>query len=858
MTAIAQRSFAGGEIAPALYARVDQVKYATGLKRCRNFYVMRYGGTTNRPGTEYVAECLVRGKTVRLIPFVFNAAQTYQLEFGHLYMRVIKNGAQVFTAASPYTITGISTASGAYVVTIVAHGLSAGMEVHLKNVGGMPELNNRNFLVDSPTANTFRLVEIDSTSISIAGAGTYTSGGTASHVYKITTPYTEADLTTLQWAQSADVLTITTRNAQPYELARLSDASWTLTAITFAPGIAAPTGLTCSAPAGGATSWVVTSVASETLEESLQSSAVTASTLPTSGTPHTVSWSAATGAQEYNVYRIKNGVYGFVGVAQGTSFQDVGVDPDIQNTPPIARNPFASPGDYPSTVAYYQQRLAFANTTNNPETVWTSRVGLFKNFTVSAPGQDDDAITFTLAGRQVNAVKHLVELGKLLALTSGGEWAVRGDAAGILKPTDINPAQYSNNGSGDISPLIVGGQAIYLQARGNVVRDLNFDQTIDGYRGNDLTVFSAHLVDGFEITDWTYQQVPHSIVWMVRDDGVLLGMTYMREHELVGWHRHDFYGGTVENACAIPEGPEDALYVVVKRTVGGVARRYIERMASRNFDDIVDAVFMDSFLTYDGRNTGATTMTLSGGTTWAADETLTLTASAASFTAGDVGNAIHLETADGDVIRFLINAYTSTTVITGKPNKLVPAALRSAATTNWAKAVDSISGLAHLEGFAVSVFADGFVIANPNDPESDTYTVTHGQITLPRPYAVIHAGLPITADLETLDIDTAQGQTMVDKKKLINRVTVYTEKSRGIWIAPHTPDDDALDRDLFAEAKIRNAENYDDPVTPLTGTVDVNIKAEWTSNGRIFIRQTDPLPLSVLAVVPTGFIPIMG
>jgi hypothetical protein len=164
-------------------------------------------------------------------------------------------------------------------------------------------------------------------------------------------------------------------------------------------------------------------------------------------------------------------------------------------------------------------------------------------------------------------------------------------------------------------------------------------------------------------------------VWAVRSDGVLLGLTYVREHEIVAWHHHDFENGIVENVCVVPENDEDAVYLCVKRTIDGSDVRYIERMQTRAVQDIKDLVIMDSAITYDGRNTnGSHTMDLSGGTTWDNTETLTLTSSTAFFASTDVGNQIHLNTVDADgnitdQIRFTIKAFSSSTVVTGKAHK---------------------------------------------------------------------------------------------------------------------------------------------------------------------------------------------
>lgn len=852
MTNIAIRSFTGGELSPSLYARVDLAKYQQGARKIKNFFVQKHGGVANRSGGEFICEVKDSTKTIRKIPFIFNSDQTYVLEFGNLYLRIIRNGVQQTLAAQ--NITGITQANPAE-VTITAHGYSTGDEVYITGVLGMTEVNNRNFKITSTGANTFTLQKMNGTNLNSTGFTAYSSVGTAAKVYQVTTPYVEADLPRLKFVQSADVITLVHPNYAPRELSRSGHTSWSLSTITFAPTISTPTSVTNSGGAGATFSWVVTAIETDTYQESLQSSATTSSTTPSSGTPVTVSWAAVSGAQEYNVYRYKNGVYGFVGVASSTSFVDDGITPDTASTPPISRNPFNSTGDYPSCVTYFQQRLCFGNTDNNPETVYMSKSGSFKNFTISSPLQDDDAVTFALAGRQVNEVEHLIDVGELLSMTTGAEWAIEGGSGGAITPTSINAKQHSYVGSSYLAPIIISGNALFVQARGNLIRDLGFDYTSEGYRGNDLTIFSTHLFEGKTIVDWAYQQIPNSVIWCVRSDGILLGLTYVREHQVWAWHQHEFENGLVENVVVVPEGDEDYLYLTIKRTINSVTVRYIERMNSRyvSASTINDATFLDSYLSYDGRNTTATTMTLSGGTDWVYTETLTLTASASFFVSTDIGNQIFLYDGD-DVIRFTIDAYSSGTVVTGRPNRTVPVSLRSVAITDWSKAVDQVSGLWHLEGEQVSVFGDGQVVASKHNDAYTAITISNGTITLDKPYSVIHVGIPITADIETLDIDTVEGESLADKKKLVSKVTLFVESSRGIFIGSSEPTGSDYVEHL-EELKIRDDESYDEPVTLTTGVVDVNIRSEWNSNGRVFIRQIDPLPLSVLAVVPSGLFP---
>lgn len=868
MTALSQRSFSSGEISPSLYARVDVSKYATGLRTCRNFYVMRHGGVANRPGTQFVCEVKDSTKTVRLIEFIFNLSQTYILEFGDQYMRVIKNGVQLTNTSQD--ITAITNANPCVVTYSGSDTYANGDEVYISGITGAigTYLNGRNFKVAGVNtgANTFQLNYMDGTAVNSTSFGSYTSGGTAAEVYEISTPYLEADLPEIKFVQSADVVTIVHPSYEPRELARTGDTSWTLTTISFVPEVDTPTSLSGTQNGTtGSTSYkyVVTAIDDTTFEESLASTLYNVTNGNATLTPTdyiSLSWTAVSGASNYNVYRAINGVYGLIGIAGTNSFNDIGAtDPDTTDTPPVDRGLFAASGDYPSAVTFYQQRLMLANTDNDTEIIYGSKSGNFYNFTSSSPIQDDDSVSFTMAGRQVNEVNHMIDLGSLIVFTASGEWSIQGDVSGILSPGNVNPKQYSYNGSSSrLRPIVIGNTAIYVQARGSIIRDLGYDFSADGYKGNDLTLFSAHMFDNYSISDWTYQQVPHSILWTVRDDGSLLGMTYIKEQSLLAWHRHDFENGLVENACSIPEGNEDTLYLVVQRTIDGVSKRYIEKFVTRQISDVVDSKILDSHLSYDGRNTGSTTMTVSG-SGWTYTDTLTMTSSAAYFSSSDVGNEIHITDDSGEIVRFSITGYTSTTQVNVRPNRTVPDSMQSSATANWSRAVDTVSGLWHLEGESVSVFADGYVVSNPNNSAYDVITVANGSVTLPRSYSVIHIGLPITSDIETLNIDTANGETISDKKNIVQKVTLFVENSRGIWAGSSPPADESSDfLGGLSEVKVRSFEGYDSPVDLVTGTLDVIIQSHWNSNGRVFIRQTDPVPLSVLAVVPAGSFPFRG
>ena len=865
-------AFTGGELAPALHARVDQEKYQSGLATMRNFICQKTGGAASRPGTTFIGEIASSAATARLVNWSFNADQSYLLIFTNLKLQFVRNAA--FISDLTLTITGITQANPG-VVTYTGTDPANGDIVYIADVVGMTQVNGRSYKVANVNggANTFELTEhTEGTNINTTSFTAYSSAGTADRRYTVTTPYVTADLAALNIVQSGDVMTIAHPNYQPRELSRTGHTTWTLATISTIPGITPPT-LANAATTGGGTGfdwkYVVTAVNSETLEESTQSNTATVTNegVPTTADPNVVQWTAPVGftVQEYNVYRQKqvvtgntsDGLFGFVGTARGLLFNDDGtVDPDFSDSPPIARTLFASTDNYPAAVTYFQQRLAFGGTNNDPETIWLSKAGQFKNFTIRSPIADDDAITFTLAGRQVNKIRHLLDMDKLVAYTTGAEWVVFGNESGIILPTAINARQQTYNGCSILRPLTIYGHALYVQSKvntnGSVVRSFGFTLERDGYRGDDLTIFSSHLFQSYTLSDWDYQQDPDAIVWTVRSDGKLLGATYVPEHELLAWHRHDT-AGTFENVVTVPEGDDQAVYFVVKRTINGLTKRYVERLAQRRVDDIVDFVGSDAVLTYDGRNVGATTMTLSGGTSWDYSETLTLTASAGFFEAGDVGNYVHLRSGTS-LVRFRIDTYSSATVVTGKIlDGTVPAALQATATTDWGLAVDDIAGLWHLEGKDVSVLGDGYVVSSPGNPNYSAAieTVATGAITLSEPREVIQVGLPFVADLLTLDIDEPGPNTLADRKKLVTKLTLHFEESRGGWVAPEDPEVDTIDTDLWTEMKQDGEESPAGPPALETGTDDILIAGRWSRGGRVMIRQVDPLPLTVLAIHPT-------
>lgn len=650
---IPKHSFAAGEISPAMYGRVDVSMYDAACKRARNVFVRSQGGISNRAGTAFVAEVKDSTKATRVIPFHFSDGQQIAIELGHQYMRFHYDGGVIVEGDK--TVTG-ATQANPVVVTCNAHGYANGDEIFLTGVGGMTEINGRQLVVAGATANTFQLEDKAGSNVDGTAYGAFTSGGQANRVFELFSPYTFVHIFDVRFSQSADVMYMVHPLYEIRKLSRFSDTNWTLTTVTFTPGQAAPTGVGAGASglaawasgqsvtagqvrsnagklyqaqtsgttgatapthtngtaSDGAVDWLylrnlttysykVTAISDATGEESLPSGAGSASNdLDTDGTKNTVTWVAAAGAARYIVYRLDNGVYGRVGGSETTSFIDDNIIPDLADTPPKGTNPFTGAGNYPSVVEQFEQRLAFASTTNKPKTIWLSTSANFENFSTRSPAQDDDAVTFTLASAEVNAVRHLVPLTDLIALTATVEWRIKGGGdVDFVTPTSILVRPQSRYGASTVPPLVIGNVIVFPQSKGPVVRTLAYEFARDGYGGRDVAILAEHLLEGYSIVEWDYAQAPFGVVWAVRSDGKLLSLTLQEEHQVIGWALSET-DGEFESVCTLTEGDEHIPYFVVKRTVDGRTVRYIERQRPRLFADVKDAYFVDCGLSYSG------------------------------------------------------------------------------------------------------------------------------------------------------------------------------------------------------------------------------------------------------------------
>lgn len=442
-------------------------------------------------------------------------------------------------------------------------------------------------------------------SITVAGADGLLAG------VSIKNPYTLDDVYALSTAQAGDIVYLAHKNYALRKLTRSGtapDYAWALEEVALNQSIASPAAPTVAfvrdngddtAPLNYTLRYVVTAVDADGVESVASAVGAAAGKYPTDwvvGNHVNLSWAAVDGAEEYNIYRESAGYYGFIGVSRGTSFQDQNFEPDTATTPKEDWNPFED-GNNPATVAFHQQRLVLGGTKDDPASFFMSRTGDYENFRKSRPLQDDDPVEYMLASGSIDEIRWMASFGDLLIGTSGAEYKATSSGAAITS-SDVQISVQSYWGSSGLSPLIIGQSVMHCQRSGSHVRDLYYSWESDGYAGNDLSLLAPQLVESHHITQWAFQQSPGSNIWAVRDDGVLLCLTYMKEQNVYGWSRH-VTQGKVLSVAVISGSQEDVVMLVVEREMGGVKKYFLERLAGRfrDADGIEEAFYVDCGLT---------------------------------------------------------------------------------------------------------------------------------------------------------------------------------------------------------------------------------------------------------------------
>jgi len=851
-------SFVAGELSPRLSGRTDLQKYFQGCETLENFLIHPHGGATRRPGTRFVAEVKTSSLETRLVPFQFNVTQAYVLEFGNNYFRIYKDGGQV-TSGSPATAV------------------------------------------------------------------------------EVTTTYATADLATLKFAQSGDVMYVVHPDKPVRKIARTSHTAWTITDVDFKRGPfldanTTDTTLTASGRTGSVTVTAsavtginggsgfestdvgrliklhhgyakITAITSTTVcTAAVQENDVFDSELEPTYTSSTISFAegdpSSTGLehndrivdsnknwidegfkdnQEITVsgastsgnnksYLIVKATEDTLLLAPSDDVTDESASASITVVGKLvaddewALGAFSPRTGYPRAVAFYEQRLTFAGTDEQPQTVYFSVSGDFENFTAGT--DDDSALVYTLGSNQVNVIRFLSSSRSLLVGTSGGEFVVRaGGADEPITPKNVQIKQQSAFGSANVQPLQCGNAVLFLQRASRKIRELVYDFDTDGYIAPDLSILAEHATEG-GVKEMAYGQEPDSVAWMVRNDGVLLGMTYRRDEQVVAWHRHVIGGVSGTATVTITDYANVAVgsTVDLKKSDGTTVTFTSEAVGASDPSTALN------WRPVTNNNTSATK--LQTAINAHADFTATVSTNVVTIIETARAGTGYLTVATSDDTRLAATSQSHALVesiatipgtsedevwlivnrtINGATKRYVEylksfdfgsdvedAFFVDSGLTYSGTSASSLSGLSHLEAENISI--------NGNGATHSKKAVSSGAVTLDRSVTKAHAGLPFDSTMQTMRIEAgATDGSAQGKIKRIDEVNLRLYRSVNALVGNSLTN---LDRIPFRSG----ADEMDEPIPLFTGDKEIDMPAGYDQDGYIFVRQDLPLPMTVIGI----------
>ena len=734
-------NFTAGELSPRLEGRVDLAKYHNGCRKLENFHVHPHGGATRRSGLRFVTETIGGGPSL-LVPFEFNAEQTYLLEFGE---ETPPDGGEPTGAMRVFTNRGL-------VLYAERPAEDAGDD------GGTDDGG------DSGTGS---------------GDGDDSSGdgsenaGTPGEPVRIASPYRAEELDRLRWVQSNDTLLLVHPNHPPRSLTRTAHDRWTLTDIAFQ---------------GAPEEWAEGNHPSSIcfFEERL----VLAATPKEPGRlwlsrkseyydlrPNT----RQAPLENWSTRRIDDTRRGVAG--ETFTLEDYGF---FEKGEGVRGRAAPGEGEAEGEVRYYRYKgaveleaadgdLTVTFTDGTPgakqiESVTDAAGGLRGEFwSEHAPGDhvdndsgeplDTDAIIVTLSAAKASAVEFVIPRSRLWLGTTGGEWSL-GAASGTeaLSPLNAKAQQEGDAGAATVMPEAVGDAALFVGRGGGKLREMAYRFESDGVVSQDLTILAEHIA-GPGLTRIAYAREPDSVLYAARADGLLVSFTYNRDQEVLSWARHPT-DGFVERVATVysARAARHELWAVVRREGGGTERRCIELLEDEFAgDDPSRAFFVDSGVSYDGE----------------------------------------------------------------------PAAV--------------LTGLAHLAGRTVQVLADGAV-------HPDRVVDPDGSLRLSRPASKVHAGLGYVSALQPMRLEAGSMRgTAQTKRKRLTQVSVRFHDTLGGKVGP---DEANLETIHFRSS----ASKMGGPPALWTGDRTVKFPAGWDRDGLLTVVQDQPLPMTVLMIVPEAVV----
>lgn len=601
--------------------------------------------------------------------------------------------------------------------------------------------------------------------------------------------------------------------------------------------------LITSATFSGGSDWTVTGV-----------SVVNAGSITSGSAPATLSpFGTTSSGGDYFATGSYNMTWdiGTLNLVQGgfgyTSAPSVTISGGATATSTISTNAGGNPG----VPGFLQERLWLAAQAKAIQTINMSQPGSFFNFNISNPVQDDDAITATIVSEELNDIRWLIPVPTgMIAGTGRGAWLING-GGGIstmnpITPTNVTAQPQAFNGSNDLKPLKINFDVLYGTNKGSYFRDLTYNLYAQIFTGADISVLANHLFFGFNFLDWCWAEEPFKTVWVVRNDGLMLSLGFVKEQDLIGWAHHDTNGQFL-SCCSVIEtvngNTVDAVYVIVKRAINGSIVQYVERFADRYFYyGYEDSWCVDCALqtapdfNYNG---SGTVLTITGSNVVGGSVTGTIVNGSRGWNLGDFVRV------SGGVIK--INADSNGASFTGNIVRPIQGAnpytglIWPTDNFQYWTTVSTVSGLTHLEGQTVVGVADGVAIG--------PLTVSGGgSVTLPSPASKVTLGLAFLPQLQTLPLDLGE-PTVQGKRKKITALTLRVADTLGLQVGK-------------TFAGVVTMKDFQLGAVPTTSTGPavvadlVNgdgrtiIDQEWDEAGSYCIQQNLPYPATILGAMP--------
>jgi hypothetical protein len=845
----AHTNFTSGELSPRLDGRIDLSKYRNGVTNLENFLVHPHGGVVRRPGTEFIAEVKTSSLSTRAISFEFNTEQVYLIEAGNQYFRFYKDGGQILSGGS---IVEISTPYLTAELFELKYAQSADTMfiVH-------PNHAPRKLTRTSDTAWTLTEVPFE--------FGPFLDENTTD-----TTITANARTGTVTLTASASLFASTDVG----RLVKIYDGFAKISAFTSATVVSAVVQPNLDGRSELLPEYAATTISftegdpSSTGAEHNDRIVDTAKAFKDQGfkvgQKITVSGASSDNNGDHLIAEVTDDTIltapsdDLANQSAGSSFTIVG---KLEATDEWSLGAFSSTTGFPGAICFFEERLVYGGTTSQPQTVFFSESGGFDQFNTGA--DDADAMVFTLASSQVNVIRSLVPSRTLIVLTTGAEFSAgSGSNLDPITPTNIQIKRQTTHGTANVSPVTAGSAVLFLQRAKRKIRELQYNFDVDGFVAPDMTILSEHVSEG-GFVELAVQQEPDNVIFAVRADGQLCGLTYRREEQVVAWHRHIIAGIsgaatiTVTDFSNIATGTtlkftkSDGTTVTVTCQGAGAgtpdANKFFHNESNNTTADNLFTLLngLDDFTVANpAANVVTVTETTRAGTGFLSIESSDTTRLAVTSQSnalvesvavlpGDLNEdevyVVVQRTINGSTKRFIERLTNIDFGTTASDAFYVDSGL-----TYSGSAATSISGLNHLEGESVTILANG--AAHPNK------TVASGAITLDRSATKAQIGLGYTSQFKTMRIEggSAQG-TSQGAIKRIHDVTVRFFRTIGAKVGSSATNNDLLP---FRSS----ADEMGQALDLFTGDKTIEFPNGYDADAFVFVKQDQPLPMSVLGI----------